>query len=185
MAPVSRRRKTRKNKAGKTLKTARPTPPQPATPPSRPTLLVSDDAREQSRRWWRPSIEGILADADQLTGATGPRELEQAVAELLGGRLHRALETEKTGFALLDWLATLIDAAGKAATGKAGRTAHDPDGLRYLLVGISALAPHPLGRIALRWIGRLGGSRAGDPEWLAATGGVVPASEVHMTESHI
>jgi hypothetical protein len=173
MSPASRRRKSQKKKSGKMVKTVRPTPPRSATPIRGPVLVIPDDSPAQTRRWWPASIEAILADAGQLAGAQGPRELEQATAELLGARLHHALETETAGFAMPDWLATLIEAAGNA--GRERRDARDgdsrvPDGPWYLLHGITAIAPHPLARAAAKWFGRLGGPRAGDPEWLATTG---------------
>lgn len=131
-----------------------------------------DEPREGTRGWWRPSITQILADTGPLIDAAGPRELEQASAELVGATLHRAIGEHTAGFALLDWLAALIDAAGKADRGSAGP--------RYLLHGITALAPHRLARAAATQLGRLGGPRTGDPEWLAATGSVTPTGEVHL-----
>lgn len=154
------------------MKPVRATPAQPVIPPRRPASFLLDESREATRSWWQPSIKQMLADAPVLLDAAGPRELEQATAELLGATLHRAISEQTTGFALLEWLTCLIDTAGRAGRSRAGSA-----GSRYLLHGITALAPRS---IAPARLSRLGGPGTDDPEWLAATGTVTPTGEVYL-----
>lgn len=154
--PVSRKRKSKK--------AARKQRRGPVLPPLRSVPEAERTA------WWPVRIAEVIDAADDLPAARGPRELEQAAAELIGGVLHRTLAEEKMGFALLGWLSALIDAAAETPTAPRW----------YLLHGIAAMAP---GELAGQARDRIEGMRASGltgPAWLAATPGVEPTGEVHL-----
>jgi urease accessory protein UreF len=60
--------------------------------------------------WFESSIEAVLDRAGVLMAARGPRELEQATAELLGAELHRILGEEREGMWFSWWLEELTEA---------------------------------------------------------------------------
>lgn len=131
---------------------------------------------ERYFEWWDASIDQILAESEALTDVSGPRELEQAVAELVGGRLYQALAQEETGFTLADWLVELVEAVGDARK----VTGADNDGAWYLLHGLAAIAPPPIDDLVRQRIDRLRAGRAADPGWLAATPAVLPTGAVSI-----
>src|SRR4051794_9549953 len=160
MSPVSRKRKPNKpkkktpNKSGRSFRAGRPAwSPKPVAAP-----------------WWAERISDVLTGAVGLLDARGPRELEQATAELIGGALHRALSEETMGFALQAWLGALV--------GKAGERASLEDW--YLLHGIAAIAPGTLAVSARHGIERLRAHGLTGPERLAWTPSVAPTGDVHV-----
>ncbi|SRR6266487_744721 len=155
MSPVSRKRKPKKTRK------------------SRPPLRSGRPAgwpKPVAAAWWPERIGDVLAGAGGLLDAGGPRELEQATAELIGGVLHRALAEETMGFALQAWLGALVDDAGERASLENW----------YLLHGVAAIAPEALAVSARHGIERLGAHGLTGPEWLAWMSGVAPTGEVHV-----
>ncbi|MCW2938060.1 MAG: hypothetical protein JWN00_1045 [Actinomycetia bacterium] len=61
--------------------------------------------------WFDASITRVLDGADVVLAARGPRELEQAAAELLGAEVHRALRQEGEGLWFDWWFQELAGAA--------------------------------------------------------------------------
>jgi len=55
--------------------------------------------------WFGPSVGRMLRQQDPVIAATGPRELEQAVAELAGAEVYWALNEAKRGL-WLEWSAS-------------------------------------------------------------------------------
>lgn len=126
---------------------------------------VSDDFDD----WFPKRNAAILDAAGSLTTATGPRDLEQATAELVGGELHQAIHGETGGLILDLWLRSLIiDARIRLVEG-------GPDeGIRYLLHGVTAIGPPDAvkeARLALKrtrwassgptWLGGMAKPKAG------------------------
>lgn len=101
--------------------------------------------------------------------AQGPRELEQAAAELVGAELYRAVRDERHGM-WFDWLfQELADAAAGRAVEEAGRQ-HDawqaPWRLLYGLTSIGSPALRSIAQDALARArkGLPAGAEAGQPE---------------------
>ncbi len=116
MSPVSRGRRVKSRKSTSSQVAARrggtgraPTSRRASTF----TALQALTGPRQRPGWFDTSLAGVLDRADALLAATGPRELEQATAELLGAELHRLLIDEREGFWLDWWFEEL---AGLAAT---------------------------------------------------------------------
>jgi hypothetical protein len=156
MSPVSRKRKPKKTrKPRKSVGAGR------AIGWSKPVAAA----------WWPDRVRDVLRGAGGLLDAAGPRELEQATAELIGGVLHQALAQETMGFALQSWLAGLIDTA-----------AYDDATLEnlYLLHGVAAIAPEPLATQSRGAIERLAAQGPSGPSWLAWTPMIAPTGEVQL-----
>lgn len=127
MSPVSRGRKVKKNKkkAGRAgfarsgpvsvsvaeLRSAFETLRSPLAPPSRP-------------EWFDPSVEAVLDQGDVVMAARGPRELEQATAELVGAELHRVVREGLYGMPFDWWFETLVESAATRVRQEAAK----PDG---------------------------------------------------------
>src|SRR5947207_15858737 len=101
MSPVSRKRKPKKAR-------------KPRQRSGRGYL--SGLSRATVTAWWPERIDEVLTGAVGLLDAAGPRALEQATAELIGGVLHRALAQETMGSALQAWLAALMEATSERAS---------------------------------------------------------------------
>jgi hypothetical protein len=65
----------------------------------------------QRPEWFDESIGAVLDRADVLMPAQGPRELDDAAAQLLGAEQHRRLHTQTTGFWFDWWFTDLAEAA--------------------------------------------------------------------------
>lgn len=102
----------------------------------------------------------ILDSAGELKTAAGPRELEQATAELVGAELHGMVHDD-AGVHVELWFRSLAaDAAIRLLEGKAG------EGVRYLLHGLTAIGPPgtvPATRQKLQQTKRVAGA---EPAWL-------------------
>ncbi len=135
------------------------------------------------------SIKTVLDNADIVTSARGPRELEQLTAELLGAELHRAVHQERQGLWFAWWLAELADAATDRIKKEAGGGSWEPP--FWLLHGLTAMASPALQpRLtppsrAKKWL--TGDATAQLPGWLtnvpriAATGEVFRMRDAYGT----
>ena len=158
MSPVSRGRKPKKNKVKKK-----------ATP--RGITNVPLDHVSDRPAWFDESVRTVVDQADVLLAANGPRELEQATAELLGGHLYRALTEEAKGLAFAAWFAEVRTAAVDRV---------NQPGVLRLLYGMASIDPR---RQALHHINQV--PTPEQPEWLRlmpdvqATGRVVKMRDVY------
>ncbi|HEX6468815.1 MAG TPA: hypothetical protein VF069_06925 [Streptosporangiaceae bacterium] len=141
-------------------------------PPSRPA-------------WFDQAIKNVLEQADDLVTSPGPRELEQATAELLGGELYQVVHDEdSTGLWFDWWFAELAEAAatraGEDRTGNSGRR-----GPWWLLHGLTAVGSPALRTKAQAALGRARNARRADasseaegPDWLGRLNKVGATGEV-------
>ncbi len=120
MSPVSRGRKSKKAKSGKVSKSpARQMSAVRRNDDIMPlggkqsVLEVLRDLLGPKRApgWFDASAEAVLGRADVLVAARGPRELEQATAELLGEELYRILTGDNLGLLFSGWAMRLIEMA--------------------------------------------------------------------------
>jgi hypothetical protein len=87
-------------------------PGQPSSGLRALAALVDQLAGPRERPAWSgPSIGRMLRQQDAVIAATGPRELEQAVTELTGAEVHRALNEAKSGL----WFEWWFEELGRAA----------------------------------------------------------------------
>jgi hypothetical protein len=119
MSPVSRGRKPKKNKTRK-----KSLPPKVTNVP---VDLVGDRPA-----WFDDSVRTVVDQADVLLAASGPRELEQATAELLGAHLHRAITEHQQGLRFTSWFAEVR----AAATDRVNQP-----GVLHLLYGLTSIGP--------------------------------------------
>src|ERR1019366_7425389 len=168
MSPVSRGRKA------KTKKTKKRGAGRPGTAgrgagdlltdasPSGFAALQSLTGPRRRPGWFDASVNGVVDRAGVLMAARGPRELEQATAELAGAELYVAVREERHGMWFDWWFQELTDAAAARAREAAGGGARAREGLP-------------------------GGAAAGQPEWLrllpriAATGEVWEMHDAYGT----
>lgn len=187
--PVSRGRKGKpKSKSKAKAKKNYRGPARPSVADVMPADLVFDGgpspfqrlmARMERERpaWFGRSIKAVIDQAGILMTARGPRELEQATAELIGAELHRAVRDERRGL----WFDWLVEELAEAAAGQAqsrllyGLTSIGSPGLRSLAENLLAQARSELPASA----------QAQQPEWLrllpkiAATGEVWEMHDVY------
>ena len=100
-------------------------PGQPSSGFSALSALVDQLAGPRERpAWFGPSVGRMLRQQDAVIAATGPRELEQAVAELAGAEVYWALNEAKRGLWFEWWFEELVQAAaGRVKAETAGETA--------------------------------------------------------------
>lgn len=116
MSPVSRGRKPKKSKKSGSNKARRSRPAADSTRSE--AASVGPAARLTPPRerptWFDAAIETVLDQAERdLPQLRGPRELEQATAELLGAQLHHALHEERDGLFFDQWAAELASSAAE------------------------------------------------------------------------
>jgi hypothetical protein len=114
MSPVSRGCKSKKSKTTSGLRGAarRRTPGmQPGHPRSAFTAMQALLSPPQRPAWFDSASKTVLDHAGVVMAARGPRELEQATAELLGAELHRVLREEREGMWFSWWFQELTEAA--------------------------------------------------------------------------
>ncbi|MFD1049337.1 hypothetical protein ACFQ1S_29265, partial [Kibdelosporangium lantanae] len=161
MSPVSRGRKPKKNKARKN---------QSKTSPRRITDVPLDRVHDRPE-WFEDSVRTVIDQADVLLSASGPRELEQATAELLGGQLHRALMDEQAALRFMAWFTELVEAVVDHV---------NRPGVPHLLYGLASIGPR---RQTLHHLNRV--PTPEQPDWLRlmpdvrATGRVVKTRDVY------
>lgn len=163
MSPVSRTRKPKnKKKAAQQADKARP-------------------------GWFSTAIPAALDNASVLLTVSGPRELEQTTAELLGAEMAYRLEHETGGLAFHDF----AEDVAHAATARIKKSATDQDNtweapLR-LLHGLNAIGTPTIEAVAkagitraAKWLRRM---PAQTPEWLGhrvvATGEVWKLRDIY------
>ena len=127
-------------------------PGQPSSGFRALSALVDQFAGPRERpAWFGPSIGRMLRQQAPVIAATGPRELEQAVAELAGAEVYWALNEARRGLWFEWWFEELARAAAdrvKAGGGWRGRR----------LAGAVAAAARPGGhRLACLAVGCLAG----------------------------
>jgi hypothetical protein len=129
MSPVSRGRKQKKTKK------------RAGSPGSGLTRPMGSRPRPA---WFDPAIKAVLGGTEAVDSASGPRELEDATAELLGAELYRVLREDRDGLWFDWWFAELVTAA-----------AHQ--GASRLLQGLAAIGTPPLAQKAVAAHRRLHG----------------------------
>lgn len=141
MSPVSRGRKGKKGKSTSGLRGAgrRDGDRQAAQPRSALTVLQALRGSRQQPGWFEPSIKAVLDRAGVLMAARGPRELEQATAELLGAQLHRVLQEEREGMWFSWWFAELTEATAVRIREEAGGREGAWEPLWRLLHGLTSI----------------------------------------------
>jgi hypothetical protein len=192
MSPVSRGRKTKpKTKAKKAKKRAagRPGAAQHGAggllgdPGLSPFALQSLMEPPQRPQWFDVSIKGVLDRAGDLMAAQGPRELEQATAELVGAELFAIVGDERHGI-WLDWLfEELADGAAARVREEAERQDGRWEAPWRLLYGLSSIGSPALRSIAQSALARAGkglpaGAAARQPEWLGQLPRIAATGEV-------
>ncbi|HEV2638127.1 MAG TPA: hypothetical protein VGX23_23460 [Actinocrinis sp.] len=186
MSPVSRSRKSKKKSGAK----------RPATR----TALGSERSAWSGLQeqfggprerpvWFDEAIAEVLGGADALRGARGPRELEQAGAELIGAQLQRVLQAGRSGLWLDWWFEELVDAALARFAQARDRGDEAWQGSWLLLHALTSLGSPALASMAQYRINvarkRLGPDGRVQPAWLrqlakiAATGEVWQARDVY------
>lgn len=208
MSPVSRGRKAKKNKVSKSKKAV---PLRPVPPLSRPSLATvggQQDALDDQLRtaseimmsifdgrsgWYDSSSKTVLDQADVLMTAQGPRELEQATAELLGAEMYRLEHSEHWGGRPELWITEFVEATKARIQEEAGRSTTAWEAPLRLLHGLTSVCPRPVrmaAQDALRDVTyelRRAATWREQPEWLellpriAATGDVWDMRDVYGT----
>lgn len=191
MSPVSRGRRPKKNRKPQRRSGGNPgAAPLPATP----AAPASAPRPERPPEWFGGAIGRVLTTADGLSATRSPQELDQAVAELLGGELHTALRTERVGLFFQWWL----DELGTAVVQRIEQDDADDDtaaqgtgtraGAIWLLHGIAAQCgtlPDELVQRARNAVAARPGERL--PPWVsttprpAATGAVLRLRDAYGT----
>ena len=181
VSPVSRGRKSKK------AKKRGPTPPRAAR-----SLTVADVLPDLAHlaglgglgnrtrpAWFDPAITTVLDGAVTLGSASGPRELEQLTAELVGAELHRVVGHGHEGLWFSWWLDELVSAADALARQEAGHHAV------LLLHGLASVGTPVSASAAVAACRELG--TAGGPGWLrdllspVATGDVYRMRDAYGT----
>jgi hypothetical protein len=184
MSPVSRGRKAKKGRKAKARKSGKRAAGLPGSV-QRSTYVVPADVglwasaaldalMEEPERpdWFDASIAAVLDRAGVVLTAQGPRELEQAVAELVGAELYRALNEEHFGM-WFDWLfQDLAESAAARVRDEASRPDGAWEGPWRLLHGLTSIGSRSLlsvaqDALAVAAEGLPAGAAAGQPEWLA------------------
>lgn len=133
--------------------------------------------------WFDTSIAGVLDQAGAALTAQGPRQLEQATAELLGAELYRALHDKRRGM-WFDWLfQELADSAAVRVREESRRQAGAWEGPWRLLHGLTSIGSPALRSVAqdalaLAAKGLPAGMVAEEPEWLGQLPHVAATGEV-------
>ncbi len=198
MSPVSRGRKA-KSKT-KTKKRASGPPSSARLDPSDLLVRARLSAFEGTQSlmgpperpgWFDASIKNVLDQAGVVMAAHGPRELEQAAAELVGAELYRTVHDERHGV-WFDWLfEELADAAAGRVKEEADRQDEAWQAPWRLLYGLTSIGSPPLRSSAQRALTEarkgLPAGAAKQPDWLrllpkiAATGQVFEMHDAYGT----
>jgi hypothetical protein len=146
-----------------------------------PFQRLLDGTEPDRPGWFDRSIEAVLGQAGVLMTARGPRELEQATAELLGAELYRAVREEDSGLSF-EWLAEeLAEAAADRILGETAREHGSEQAQWRLLYGLTSIGSPVLRLLIEDALIQLrkelpASAQAEQPEWLrllpkiAATG---------------
>lgn len=138
----------------------------------------------QRPTWLDSSLTTVLDQAGVVMAARGPRELEQATAELLGAELHRIVHEEQQGL----WFSRWFEELAEAATARIGEQTHRRDGawepLWRLLHGMTSIGSPALKSIARTALGRAKKELRGEPAarhqpgWLRQLARITATGEV-------
>jgi hypothetical protein len=116
--------------------------------------------------------------------ARGPRELEQATAELLGAELHRVLREEREGMWFSWWFEELTEAATARIREEVGSRDNGWEPPWRLLHGLASIGSPALQSTARRALDRAKKELRGDaamrrrPDWLRHLGRITATGEV-------
>ena len=170
MSPVSRGRTSKKQKRAQKsrqrsaaaavqrenthfadLQAAGSQPGQPSSGFRALGALVDQLAGPRERpAWFGPSVGRVLREQDAVIAATGPRELEQAVAELTGAEVYWALNEAKRGLWFEWWFEELIRAAASRVKAEAAGEGGGWQAPWRLLHGLAAIGSPALRSVAMR-----------------------------------
>jgi hypothetical protein len=198
MSPVSRGRKPKKSKkkAGSRRSAASGSSTSLAVAPTSKSglgWLQELAAQRDEPEWWAASHDRVLDASVGLLAATGPRTLEQAVAELIGGELHASILREESGLGLDTWGMRLVDRAAARASAPA-ESGDARTGPVWLLHGLASFGSTGLATDARQRALAASRSLPGDlwrslPGWLsqqpAATGDVRVIRDVYGTRTGV
>jgi hypothetical protein len=138
----------------------------------------------QGPAWFDSSNKTVLDQAGVVMAARGPRELEQATAELLGAELHRVLREEPKGMWFSWWFEELTDAATARIREEVGRRDGAWEPPWRLLHGLTSIGSPALQSIARTALGRAKKELRGDaavllqPAWLRQLARITATGEV-------
>jgi hypothetical protein len=133
-----------------------------------PSLL----GQRQRPAWFDSAIKTVLAGLDVVMAAGGPRELEQATAELLGAELHRILTEEDMGMWFGWWFEELTKATATRVRDELGNQDGAWQAPWRLLHGLTSIGSPAQRSTAHTEISRLTKQLRGaaaipeQPEWL-------------------
>ena len=133
--------------------------------------------------WFDVSIKIVLDQASVVMTTQGPRQLEQATAELLGAELHRALRDERRGL-WFDWFfEELAEAATDRILDEASRQDDNWQAKQRFLYGLTSIGSPGLRSLAEKALARVRKGLAADaqarqPEWLRLLPKITPTGEV-------
>lgn len=198
MSPVSRGRKSKKSKKRSPGKAGSSTPKvssggtginamgvpvfdRPQVGAARSALSEFLGPAERPE-WFDSSIKAILDQADVVMGASGPRELEQVTAELLGAELHHVVHHESDSM-WFDWLyQELADASAARVLEGLGFEGGSWEGPWRLLYGLTSIGSPALRSTAEAAIGRVKknvrAAAVAEPEWLGMLPKIAATGEV-------
>jgi hypothetical protein len=125
----------------------------------------------------------MLRPQDAVIGASGPRELEQAVTELTGAEVYRALNEAKRGLWFEWWFQELVRAATDRVKAEAAGEGGGWQAPWRLLHGLAAIGSPALRTVAMRAVKDAGRALtrpqfSAAPDWLrlcpegSVTGGI-------------
>jgi hypothetical protein len=175
MSPVSRGRKNKKSKITSGRRDAshrRTYGMQTAQLQSASTALQSLLSPPRRPAWFDSSNKAVLDRAGLVMAARGPRELEQATAELLGAELHRVLREEREGLWFSWWFEELTEAATARIREEVGSRDGAWEPPWRLLHGLTSIGSPALQSIARTALDRAKKELRGDaavrqqPAWL-------------------
>jgi hypothetical protein len=187
MSPVSRGRKIKKSKITSGLRGAarrRTFGMQTGQPQSAFTAMQSLLGPPQRPAWFDSSSKAVLDRAGVVMAARGPRELEQATAELLGTELHRVLREECEGMWFSWWFEELTEAATARIREEVSSQGNRWEPPWRLLHGLTSIGSPALQSTARRALGRAKKELRGDaamwqqPDWLRQLARTMATGEV-------
>jgi len=187
MSPVSRGRKNKKSKTTSSLRGTshrRTYDPQAAQPQSAFRALQALLGPPRRPAWFDSANKAVLDRAGVVMAARGPRELEQATAELLGAELYRVLREEHEGL----WFSWWFEELTEAATARIREEVASQDGAWEppwrLLHGLTSIGSPALQSMARTALDRAKKELRGDvavrqqPAWLRQLGRITATGEV-------
>lgn len=134
--------------------------------------------------WFDSSIKTVLDGAGVVMAAQGPRELEQATAELLGAELHRVLREEREGMWFSWWFEELTEAATARIREEVGSRDGAWEPPWRLLHGLTSIGSPALQSMAQTALGRAKREVRGEaaarqqPDWLRQLARITATGEV-------